>query len=168
MTRNKIVAARHRRCRELAGRDPDVKVSSCFRTASRRIDGDGLLERSPAVEQRGTVPCGTVPSCFASAGMSLRSVPLFELENLFDGFAEDPGDLQSSTFERTKAPGLDGVYGLAAYADGIGQLLLGHAHFRRVRPGSYSSSATACFRRHSFQRNTARNISSMVSRLCRS
>ena len=52
--------------------------------------------------------------------MSPRSVPLFELENLFDGFAEDPGDLQCQYRRGDEAPGLDGVYGLAAYADGIG------------------------------------------------
>ena len=50
--------------------------------------------------------------------MSPRSVPLFELENLFDGFAEDPGDLQCQYRRGDEAPGLDGVYGLAAYADG--------------------------------------------------
>lgn len=47
----------------------------------------------------------------------------------FDGFAEDPGDLQCQYRRGDEAPGLDGVYGLAAYADGIGQLLLGHAYF---------------------------------------
>ena len=40
--------------------------------------------------------------------MSPRSVPLFELENLFDGFAEDPGDLQCQYRRGDAAPGLDG------------------------------------------------------------
>jgi len=83
----------------------------------------------PAVKTQGGRYHGTPPlSClprYASAG----SVPLFELENLFDGFAEDPGDLQCQYRRGDEAPGLDGVYGLAAYADGIGQLLLGHAYF---------------------------------------
>lgn len=77
----------------------------------------------PAVKRKGTVPWyRPLAFClprYASAG----SVPLFELENLFDGFAEDPGDLQCQYRRGDEAPGLDGVYGLAAYADGIGQLL---------------------------------------------
>ncbi len=49
-------------------------------------------------------------------------------------FFELPGDLQSQDGRRYELPRLDGIDRLAAYPDGLGQLLLGHAPFGTFDP----------------------------------
>ncbi len=53
----------------------------------------------------------------------------FQLENRFDRFPESACDFQGQHGGGNESPAFDGVHRLAAYADGVGQLLLGHAQF---------------------------------------
>ena len=60
-------------------------------------------------------------------GRSIAEVARFELENRLDRLAEQPRDLEGQQGRRDELARFDGVDGLAADSDGIGQLLLGHA-----------------------------------------
>jgi hypothetical protein len=54
------------------------------------------------------------------------SLPLLQLKDGLDGFAEVFGNFQYKHCRRNIASGLDGVDGLSAYANGVGQFLLGN------------------------------------------